>query len=48
MCGRFGLLARLEAIRDYFDAEFPFDCEPRYNIAPDGPDVASIRNESPD
>lgn len=49
MCGRFGLFARLNAIQDYFGAEFTYDYEPRYNIAPEDPKgIASIQNESPD
>ncbi len=48
MCGRFGLFARLNAIEDYFDAEFAFDYEPRYNIAPEGSGIAAVRNETPD
>lgn len=45
MCGRVGLLARFDAM-DYVDAEFTFDSEARYNVAPVGRGFAAIRNES--
>ena len=48
MCGRFGLFARLDAVEDYFGAAFTFDYEPRYNVAPEGPGVAAVRDEAPD
>lgn len=48
MCGRFGLFARLDAIQDYYDAEFTYDYEPRYNIAPEGSGIAVVQNETPD
>lgn len=48
MCGRFGLFARLDAIEDHYDAEFTFEYEPRYNIAPEGSGIAAVKNESPD
>lgn len=48
MCGRFGLFARLNAIQDYFDAEFTYDYEPRYNITPEGEGTPAVQDESPD
>lgn len=47
MCGRFGLFARLDAIEDRYDGEFTYDFEPRYNIAPEGPGIATVRNQIP-
>lgn len=48
MCSRFGLFARLDAIEDYYGAEFTLDYELRYNIAPEGPGIAVVQNETPD
>lgn len=48
MCGRFGLFAGLDAIQDYYGAEATFESEPRYNIAPEGPSIAAVQNDSPD
>lgn len=48
MCGRFGLFEPQPEIERRFSAEFSFDYEPRYNIAPEGPGIAAIQNERPD
>jgi putative SOS response-associated peptidase YedK len=47
MCGRFGLFAQPSAIEERFDATFTYDYEPRYNVAPEGPGLAAVRNASP-
>lgn len=47
MCGRFGLFARLDAIEDRFEATFDHPYEPRYNIAPGGSGIPTIRNDDP-
>lgn len=47
MCGRFGLFVPPDALEARNDAELAFDYEPRYNVAPEGPGVAAVRNDSP-
>lgn len=47
MCGRFGLFAQPSDLEQRFDATFSYDYEPRYNIAPEGPGLAAVRNDSP-
>lgn len=48
MCGRYGLWAQPADLEQRFDSEIDFDYEPRYNIAPEGPGLTAIKNESPD
>lgn len=48
MCGRFGLYAGPSDLEQRFDATFTYDYEPRYNVAPEGPGLAAVRNETPD
>lgn len=48
MCGRTTLFAPPEEIEDRFSASFDYEYEPRYNIAPEGPGVATVPNAEPD
>jgi putative SOS response-associated peptidase YedK len=47
MCGRFGLWVPPDDLEQRFDAELTFEYEPRYNIAPEGPGIAAVRDETP-
>ena len=40
MCGRFALYSSKSQIKRQYDAQVPFDFEPRYNIGPGQPIVA--------
>lgn len=48
MCGRFSLFQPQPEIERRFSAEFTFNYELRYNIAPEGAGIAAIQNESAD
>jgi putative SOS response-associated peptidase YedK len=48
MCGRFGLYLPSPDLEERFAGRVEFDYEPRYNIAPEGPGTAAIRDETPD
>ncbi|MFB6359970.1 MAG: SOS response-associated peptidase [Halobacteriales archaeon] len=48
MCGRYGLWVQPDDLEQRFDAELTFEYEPRYNIAPEGPGIAAVRNKAAD